>query len=117
MRILVIEDDSVRARFFIEKMGKYDLIITESAPMAIEYLASDTFDYIFMDHDLGENNGCGSDIVSYLYNNQDNPNFNTSVFIHSWNVVASQNMIVKIPHAMFSPYGSAGFFEYVVNNF
>ena len=117
MKILVLEDDGARARFFIEKMGKYDLIITENANKAIEHLKSNDFDYIFLDNDLGEDNGYGADVAAYLYNNPDNFNFTTNVYIHSWNVPAAQSMLDILPNAIFAPYGSYEFIDYVVYSF
>lgn len=117
MEILVLEDDIARARFFIEKMGKYSLIITENAHEAVEHLKSKDFDYIFLDHDLGKDNGCGADVAAYLNENPNNPNFRTHIFIHSWNIPAAKAMLYKLPNAVHAPYGSHEFYDFVVYSF
>ena len=111
MKILVLEDDSYRVTFFIERLCDSDLYITENANRAIDYLEDNVFDCIFLDHDLGENNGCGADVAAYLANNPDNPNNDTDVIIHSWNVPAAKAMKDKLPYAVLAPFNSDAFFS------
>ena len=106
MKILVLEDDTYRATFFIERFCDYDVSITERADMAIEYLENNVFDYIFLDHDLGENNGCGADVAAYLSNNSDNSNNDAVIIIHSWNMPAARAMKSKLPQAIVAPFNS-----------
>lgn len=109
MRILVVEDDAARATYFIERFGKYSLIITENADDAILYLSNDVFDIIFLDHDLGDNNGCGADVIAFLYSNPQNLNNNSRIIIHSWNMPAVEAMLSLLPQAYFFPYNSEEF--------
>lgn len=111
MRILIIEDDTFRINFFLEKFGNHELTITENADSAIEYLKEDIFDYIFLDNDLGDDNGCGADVAAYLYNNLDNLNNNSFMIIHSWNVPAVTAIQSRLPQAVFVPFGSDAFYE------
>ena len=111
MKILVLEDDTYRVTFFIERFCHADLYITEKADVAIDYLESSFFDYIFLDHDLGENNGCGADVASYLANNSDNPNNETKIVIHSWNIPAAKAMRDKLPYSVLAPFNSDIFFS------
>jgi len=105
MRIFVLEDDSYRINFFIEKFCDCNVIVTESAYSAIEYLKDNMFDYIFLDHDLGEANGCGLDVAEYLYNNPDNDNNYASIVVHSWNIPAAQRMLSLLPdHSKYIPF-------------
>ena len=116
MKLLVLEDDSYRVTAFIEKFCNYDLYITENADRAVEYLEADVFDYIFLDHDLGENNGCGADVAAYLANNPDNENNDSNIIIHSWNLPAVAAMQSKLPQAIFIPFGSDLFFALGLDN-
>ena len=59
MKILVLEDDSFRAKFFLEKFGEHGITITESAYAAIDHLEEEVYDLIFLDHDLSDGNGDG----------------------------------------------------------
>jgi hypothetical protein len=111
MRILILEDDTFRINYFIEKFCNHNLTITESADSAIEYLQEDVFDYIFLDNDLGDGVGCGADVAAYLYNNLDNPNNDSIIIVHSWNIPAVAAMKNKLPQAVFVPFGSEGFYE------
>lgn len=113
MRIFVLEDDTQRINFFIEKFCDHDVIVTESAYSAIEYLSSDEFDYIFLDHDLGTDaNGCGLDVAEYLNNNPDNFNNFASIVVHSWNVPAALRMMKMLPnHAKHVPFDVVVFSE------
>ena len=110
MKILVLEDDSYRATTFIEKFCDHDVTITENAGIAMEYLEEDTFDWIFLDHDLGENNGCGADVAALLACNADNANNNARIIVHSWNVPAAKAMVGMLPQARHIPFGSDAFF-------
>jgi len=104
MRIFVLEDDSYRVNFFLEKFCNYDITITENAQAAIDYLENDLFDCLFLDHDLGKDNGCGLDVAKYLADNQWNGNNNAIIVIHSWNIPATERMIAVLPKATHMPF-------------
>ena len=104
MRIFVLEDDSYRVNFFLDKFCDYDVIVTENAQAAIDYLKNEVFDYLFLDHDLGKENGCGLDVAIYLADNLWNENNRAAIFIHSWNRPAAENMIGVLPQANHIPF-------------
>lgn len=110
MNVLVLEDSINRVKYFIEKFSAHNLVITESAHEAIEYLNEQVFDCIFLDHDLGSENGCGADVAAHLCDNVDNENNNAMVVIHSWNMPAATSMQNELPNSKLLPFGSAGFF-------
>ncbi len=97
MRIFVLEDDSYRINFFLEKFCDHDITVTESAYSAIDYLKEETFDYLFLDHDLGEGNGCGQEVVAYLFKHQLNKNNQAKIIVHSWNIPAVEIMLGLLP--------------------
>lgn len=111
MKILILEDDTARLMYFNEKFYKHDLIMTENANSAIEYLEDQEFDCIFLDHDLGYDNGFGADVASYLYEHPDNPNNQTTIIIHTWNIPGAQAMKNKLSDAYVVPFGSDDFFS------
>jgi len=105
MKIFVLEDNDYRINFFIEKFCDHNVIVTESAFDAIEYLKHNEFDFLFLDHDLGEENGNGLDVAEYLNNNPDNFNNYASIVVHSWNVPAANKMLILLPnHTKLIPF-------------
>jgi ActR/RegA family two-component response regulator len=109
MKLLIVEDDGFRVRFFIERFGQYDLKVIENAKVAIEYLQENVFDYIFLDNDLGEGNGEGVDVADYLAQHPDNPNNEAIVIVHSWNVPATAAIKSKLPNAVAAPFNTDNF--------
>lgn len=104
MKILILEDDDVRSQFFIERFGGNDLKITENARTAIEYLKGEVFEFIFLDNDLGFENGEGLDVADFLRKNPTNLNNQSVILIHSWNPVAAKLMQAKVPSALLTPF-------------
>lgn len=111
MKILVLEDSVHRSRCFIEKYGNHDLTVIENAYTAIDFLHESVFNYIFLDNDLGTDNGEGLDVARFLYNNSNNPNNNSTIFIHSWNSVAVKRMMGYLPGAYIVLFGSSDFYN------
>lgn len=109
MNILVLEDNISRVNYFIEKFSGHNLVITENADEAIIYLEEYVFDLIFLDHDLGENNGCGADVAAFLSGDMANENNDAVIVIHSWNVPAARAMLNILPTSKFFPFGSQDF--------
>jgi DNA-binding NtrC family response regulator len=111
MKILVLEDDCYRVSFFIERFGNHDLMITENANRAIEYLEEHEFDYLFLDNDLGEDNGEGVDVARFLERNPDNANNKAITIVHSWNIPATKSIKRKLPNAVSAPFNTENFFN------
>lgn len=111
MKILILEDDGYRVRFFIERFGNHILKITENSTKAIKYLEKYTFDYLFLDNDLGHNNGEGIDVANFLYNNPTNPNNGAIIIIHSWNSAAIAIIKGKLPNAVSAPFNTENFYN------
>lgn len=111
MKVLVLEDSIYRSKYFIEKYGYHDLTIVENAYMAIDLLDSELFDYIFLDNDLGTDNGEGLYVARFLSNNENNPNNNSTIIIHSWNNVAVKEMLNYLPNAITVSFGSSEFYN------
>ena len=109
MKILILEDDDSRIKFFIERFCDHTLKVIENSKDAISYLKTDVFDYIFLDNDLGEGNGEGLDVAKFLRENPGNINNLAQVIIHSWNVPATIRMVDNIPDAVVAPFNTEKF--------
>lgn len=114
IKILVLEDDSQRARFFIEKFGHYHFKITENAFTAIDCLKTTVFNYIFLGNDLGVDNGEGVDVASFLHNNPENLNNKAMILVHSWNTAATELIISKVSSAVYAPFNTDLFLDLVL---
>lgn len=115
MKILILEDDGTRVNNFIEILHSHDLDIIENAYEAVHLLESNIYDILLLDHDLGDDNGSGSIVSSYLREYQDNPNYQAAILIHSWNTPASIGMLKDLPEAQWAPYNTEEFYDVLVN--
>jgi hypothetical protein len=109
MRILVLEDSIARVNYFVERYGNHDLTIIENAYKAMEFLEEEIYDVIFLDNDLGHDNGEGLDVARYLYEKSYNENNNSLIIIHSWNMSATKSIVSLLPYANVIPYGTYEF--------
>jgi DNA-binding response OmpR family regulator len=110
MRILILEDDGGRVNTFIELLHKHQLDITENAYDAIDLLEENKYNLIFLDHDLGDGNGSGSLVASFLSQMVDNK---ATIVIHSWNVPASNAMVGYLPNAYQAPFNTESFYDLI----
>jgi CheY-like chemotaxis protein len=109
IKVLILEDSSERIRFFVERLGQCDLTITEDAAEAVDYLRGNVFNYVFLDNDLGENNGEGIDVAEFLHNNPTNLNNSSNIIIHSWNSPAARIMKGLLPASKIIPFNKNNF--------
>jgi CheY-like chemotaxis protein len=115
MRILILEDDGTRVNNFIELLHTHDLDITENANEAIHLLETKVYDIILLDHDLGEGNGTGGLVSSFLSMFPENPNCKADIVIHSWNTPAAMNMQKDLPQATWAAFNTEEFYDVLVN--
>ena len=115
MRILILEDDGMRVNNFIELLHVHTLDIIENAYDAIDLLEANEYDLLLLDHDLGDGNGSGSLVSSFLRNNQDNPNYSADILIHSWNAPASRAMLEDLPRAVWAPFNTEEFYNILIS--
>lgn len=52
MKVLILEDDERRIAQFKEKLEGHELYVTKDPKEANEWLETEGFDFIFLDHDL-----------------------------------------------------------------
>ena len=107
MRVLLLEDNEFRIKFFMEKVGfNNSLEVVDNATKAIELLKNTLFDCIFLDNDLGIGNGEGVDVAKFLHSSPDNLNNQSIIIIHSWNKPASEAMKINLPNAVLFPFNT-----------
>lgn len=97
MKILIVEDNKARIKWFKEALIGHSVDIVESADPAISLVKEKKYDVIFLDHDLGGE--------EYVDSNNDNTgyqvskvikgsiNCQTRIIVHSCNPVGSKNII------------------------
>ena len=99
-RILILEDSEERIAAFKRALEGHDVIVCRAVATAIGELYNNTFDFVFLDHDLGEGNRAGSEVAKYL---SENPH-GEKVVIHSMNPVGQKTMKRMLPDADVIPF-------------
>jgi len=111
MKALVLEDTKSRIQYFIKRLDAYDLHLTDNAYDTINLLNKEIFNLIFLDNDLGDNDGSGIDVARFLYEHKYNKNNDALIIVHSWNIPAVTTIRGLLPRAYFFPFGSKDFFN------
>jgi len=105
--VLVVDCFTERVNFFIEMFGNHHLDVTENFRDAIFYLLSNVYDYIFLGGELGQGNGSGYDVARFLVSKPENPNNQSKIIIHSWNMLEAEGIKSLLPSAAFVPFNEA----------
>jgi hypothetical protein len=68
MRILFLDDSDERMGVFLTRAALHTVFTTTRSEDVIRTLQDEAynFDLVFLDHDLGESNGTGMDVVNHL---------------------------------------------------
>lgn len=108
-RIFLLEDSEDRIKWF---KGKFpELVHAATVKEAIPILEEKTFDWLFLDHDLGlldyqgytvNGEGTGRDVARFLSRHA---SFKSRVVIHSWNPVGAAAMKDILVGATAIPFG------------
>lgn len=107
MKILILDDDQSRHKIFAQKLIGHEVVHSYTAMSTIAHLRNDTFDYVFLDHDLGEKvmvpsgKGTGYQVAEWLSHNVKCQPKN--IVIHSFNPAGAQNMKNVLPNAQIVP--------------
>ena len=107
MRVLILEDDHNRHKAFRRNLIGCDVQIVETAPAAIEYLNSVSWDVLFLDHDLGgevyqeSGDGTGYEVACWLEEHVDKQP--KRIIIHSFNAAGAEKMLAALPSAICGP--------------
>lgn len=106
-RVFVLDDSDERIQKFREWLPR--MRSAKSAAEAIEILEHESFDFVFLDHDLHwmdaadltRRHGNGKEVARYLRIR----NFAGRVVIHSRNLEAATLMKQLLPQAIIAPFG------------
>ena len=109
MKILILDDDMNRHQLFDKNYAIHELVHVQTAQEAIDQLKVNTFDVVFLDHDLGglqmvESGGkepTGYDVAKWIAMNPERKP--KQVFVHSLNPVGSQNIKNVLPSSILFP--------------
>lgn len=103
-RILVLEDNEYRIKWFRHHFANETITIMEAASDAIGCLQSNEYDLIFLDHDLGgeafvneAHKNTGSEVARFLAASK--ANINASYVIHSLNSAGADYMFNALINA------------------
>jgi len=103
IRILILEDNLERRKQFRKNFTNAVIVFKKTVPETIERLQNRKWDYLFLDHDLGdkiyvESNGSeltGYHVAKFLYNN---PQFKPEhIYTHSFNENGRKNIVTALP--------------------
>ena len=94
MKILIVEDNSVRQQYFKRSLKGCTLTFADTAKEAQHALDEDQFDVVFLDHDLENPRETGYDVALHL---RETPNRYTLVIIHSMNIPAARRVAAVCP--------------------
>ncbi len=106
---MFLDDDPDRYRQFKSALVGFDVNIdwAQTSTEAIEFLGKNTYDIIYLDHDLGgqimvpSGNNTGYEVAQWISNNiKDLP----QIVLHSLNPVGVQNMQSVLPTAKAIPF-------------
>lgn len=109
MKILVLDDMDTRHEIFKKIVTESDeLTLVKTAAETIEQLKNQTWDMVFLDHDLGgqtfveSGEETGYQVAEWL---SQNPDYKPKmIFIHSMNPVGTQQMKLVLPEARIVPF-------------
>jgi len=104
LRILVLEDNEGRRRYFKRGLIGHVSAIVETAQDAIEALKAEAWDVAFLDHDLYQRAydpsgpGTGYEVAEWLSRNRDR--MPGRVYVHSYNERGRARMLEALPEAV-----------------
>ena len=107
MKILILDDMSIRHKAFKQNLIGHVVKCVETVKETIDSLNEETWDYLFLDHDLGgdvmvpSGPGTGYEVAQWLNKNVDKQPAN--IVIHSFNPDGAKNMASLLPKALICP--------------
>jgi CheY-like chemotaxis protein len=107
LNILILEDDKRRVTLFKQYLIGSSITITEHTDDCIKYLEENTWDILFLDHDLDQKvyvpsgPGTGYEVAMWLKNNPER--VPKHVILHTCNEKAAPLMLEALPNARWIP--------------
>ena len=99
-KILILEDSEERIVAFKRVLVGHNIVVCKAVATAIGELYDNTFDFIFLDCDLGDGKRTGTEVAQYL---SENPH-DEKVVIHSMNPIGQGRMKLLLPDAEIIPF-------------
>ncbi|HON84207.1 MAG TPA: response regulator [Caldisericia bacterium] len=106
-KILILDDDQIRHDAFKRALIGHLITHVYTSKECIEKLNTETWDIVFLDHDLGEQvyipsgENTGYEVAEWL---RDNPEKQPKqIIIHSYNSIGARNMLSLLPKAVYHP--------------
>ena len=90
MRILILEDDKERSKWFLETFADCDLTFTKRVPQALSCIRGSSYDIIFLDRDLGQPKENGEEVAWEM--KREKLASDSTVVIHSVNTHGQRAM-------------------------
>lgn len=107
MDILVLEDDSTRQKAFRQNLIGANVVIVDTPQEAIKNLDTKTWDFLFLDHDLGgqswvtPGDDTGYAVAKWL---EANPSKQPkAIVLHTLNPIGGKAMKEVLPNAVYAP--------------
>jgi CheY-like chemotaxis protein len=107
MDILILEADKERHKAFLKSLVGANVVIVETAREAITKLIESSWDYLFLDHDLGgqtmvaSGKNTGYEVAEWI---EQNPECHPqNIIIHSFNPTGALKMQQALPKAKLRP--------------
>ena len=106
-KVLILDDDEIRLECFKKNLIGHEVVCVTTAKETIDQLANDSWDYVFLDHDLGgqiyvqSGPGTGYEVAEWLRDNPDKKPKN--IIIHSFNEPGRIKIQSVIPEAVICP--------------
>lgn len=108
MRILIIDDDELRALLFAQWLRGHDVVVARTARQAIRHLSRGQFHVVFLDHDLGgrvlvdsHDENTGAEVARFMARK----GIQITTIVHSHNPVGVLYLRTLMPDAKFVPFG------------
>ena len=115
--ILVVEDSEERLKKITSFLIGYTYDIAPKANIAIDLLKTNTYDYVFLDHDLEEEHyetqcfgkGTGYEVAQFIVENKESIK---RVILHSLNPVGRDRMLVLLKNAEYDVKSAPMFWDW-----
>lgn len=107
-KVFILEDSPQRIEAFRKLYAGHEVTVTTTAQEAIDVLGRGLdYDLITLDHDLGGQVYCRSDLENSGYRVAkflSDKETKGAVVIHSWNSIGAGKMLGLLPDAQYSPF-------------
>lgn len=109
MKVLILEDNEARIKYFVRNLSGFKITYTEIAKEVIYKLDKQKWDILFLDHDLGEtindptnNKNTGSEVARWL---SEHPKKQPKLIIlHTLNIRGQKYMKSLLPKSIILPF-------------